>query len=181
VPRVDHPGASGTGGETPRCGYVRSTMARLCHSLTTRCNTVAVNRLGSTPSRFDLSLSFTCKSSDFRSGAEGIRTPDLRRAKAARWFAGAFWSLQNACTLPRFCVDAFPGISGDLPGLLHRPYGPQSHKIRQDRYSSILLKVTYASFVKPRLRSLVDRGSAVPVFLKRVGDSLLKRHRPTLC
>jgi hypothetical protein len=26
---------------------------------------------------------FTCKPTDFRSGAEGIRTPDLRRAKAA--------------------------------------------------------------------------------------------------
>jgi len=26
---------------------------------------------------------FTCKTADFRSGAEGIRTPDLRRAKAA--------------------------------------------------------------------------------------------------
>jgi hypothetical protein len=26
---------------------------------------------------------FTCKSPHFRSGAEGIRTPDLRRAKAA--------------------------------------------------------------------------------------------------
>ena len=28
-------------------------------------------------------LRFTCKSAGFRSGAEGIRTPDLRRAKAA--------------------------------------------------------------------------------------------------
>jgi hypothetical protein len=39
----------------------------------------------------------TCKSAHLRSGAEGIRTPDLRRAKAARYFAGDFWRLQNAC------------------------------------------------------------------------------------
>ena len=32
---------------------------------------------------FALLLRFTCKSTYFRSGAEGIRTPDLRRAKAA--------------------------------------------------------------------------------------------------
>ncbi len=30
-------------------------------------------------------------------GAEGIRTPDLRRAKAARHFAESFWSLQKSC------------------------------------------------------------------------------------
>jgi hypothetical protein len=30
-----------------------------------------------------LDLSFTCKAAYFKSGAEGIRTPDLRRAKAA--------------------------------------------------------------------------------------------------
>ena len=37
-----------------------------------------------------LSLRFTCKMRDFRSGAEGNRTPDLRRAKAAQYFAGSF-------------------------------------------------------------------------------------------
>jgi hypothetical protein len=33
-----------------------------------------------------LSLRFTCKTRSFRSGAEGIRIPDLRRAKALRAF-----------------------------------------------------------------------------------------------
>src|SRR5215218_936689 len=61
----------------------------------------------------------TCKTSAFSSGAEGVRTPDLRRAKAARYFARGFWSLQNACKWQYFCVDAFPSISGDLLGLLH--------------------------------------------------------------
>jgi hypothetical protein len=28
-------------------------------------------------------LGFSCKTANFKSGAEGIRTPDLRRAKAA--------------------------------------------------------------------------------------------------
>ena len=33
-------------------------------------------------------LHFSCKFVYFQSGAEGIRTPDLRRAKAARRFRG---------------------------------------------------------------------------------------------
>jgi hypothetical protein len=40
---------------------------------------------------------FTCKPTDFRSGAKGIRTPDLRRAKTGRHFAGPFRRLQNSC------------------------------------------------------------------------------------
>jgi hypothetical protein len=40
--------------------------------------------------------------------------------KAARWFAGAFWSSQNACKLAHFCIGAFLSISGDLLGLLHK-------------------------------------------------------------
>jgi hypothetical protein len=39
---------------------------------------------------FRLSPRQACKSAHFKSGAEGIRTPDLRRAKAARRFARAF-------------------------------------------------------------------------------------------
>jgi hypothetical protein len=61
----------------------------------------------------------TCKIAIFISGAEGIRTPDLRRAQAARYFAGRFSSVQNACKLSCFRVDTFPSISGDLLGLLH--------------------------------------------------------------
>jgi hypothetical protein len=60
-----------------------------------------------------------CKTAYSRSGAEGIRTPDLRRAKAARYSAGAFWSLQNPCKQPYSRVKAFHSISGDLLGLLH--------------------------------------------------------------
>src|SRR5215211_3494248 len=61
----------------------------------------------------------TCKTSAFSSGAEGVRTPDLRRAKAARYFARGFWSLQNACKLLYFCFDAILSMSGDLLGLPH--------------------------------------------------------------
>src|SRR4028118_1368894 len=66
-----------------------------------------------------LILSFTCKCPLLRSGAEGIRPPDLRRAKAARHFSEPFRSLQNSCKQAHFCSIAFPGISGDLLGLLH--------------------------------------------------------------
>ena len=31
------------------------------------------------------------------SGAEVIRTPDLRRAKAVRYIAGDIWTLRNSC------------------------------------------------------------------------------------
>jgi hypothetical protein len=53
------------------------------------------------------------------SGAEGIRTPDLRRAKAVSYFARGFWSLQNPCKWALFRVIAFLSISGDLLVLLH--------------------------------------------------------------
>ena len=62
---------------------------------------------------------FTCKSAYFVSGAEGIRTPDLRRAKAARYFAGLFRRLQNCCKCKYLAYYAFPKLSGDLLGLLH--------------------------------------------------------------
>ena len=62
---------------------------------------------------------FPLQAGIFWSGAEGIRTHALRRAKAARYFARAFSSLQKPCKLPYFCVETFPGSSGDLLGLLH--------------------------------------------------------------
>ena len=40
---------------------------------------------------------FACKLLYFRSEAEGIRTPVLRRAKAVRYFAQGFWSLKISC------------------------------------------------------------------------------------
>src|SRR5215213_6874065 len=76
---------------------------------------------------FLISLRSTCKSPYFQSGAEGIRTPDLRRAKAARCFAASFRSMQNRCKQLYFRDDAFLCISGVLLGLLHgcctRPEG----------------------------------------------------------
>src|SRR5215218_7187244 len=57
-----------------------------------------------------------------RSGAEGIRTPVLRCAKAARYFARGIWSLQNAYKLPYLPIGAFLNVSGDSLGLLHRRY-----------------------------------------------------------
>jgi hypothetical protein len=39
--------------------------------------------------------------------------------KAARWFAGGFWSLQNTCKWAYSSYDAFPQFSGYLLGLLH--------------------------------------------------------------
>jgi hypothetical protein len=65
--------------------------------------------------------------------------------------------------------------------LLHRRCGPLPHKIRHDHYSFIRPTATYESFVKSRLRGLAGSGSAVLVFLKCVGDSLLERHRQSLC
>jgi hypothetical protein len=49
----------------------------------------------------------------------GSRTPDLRREKAARHFAGSFWSLQKSCKNVHFDIDAFPELPGYLLGLLH--------------------------------------------------------------
>lgn len=40
---------------------------------------------------------FTCKTADFQSEAEGIRTLPLRHAKAVRYFAGPFRGWQNSC------------------------------------------------------------------------------------
>ena len=54
-----------------------------------------------------------------RSGAEGIRTSDLRRAKAAPYFAGPFWRLQICCKSLYFRHNAFLKFSGHLLRLLH--------------------------------------------------------------
>jgi hypothetical protein len=104
-----------------------------------------VNEIGR--GRADQQLYLTCKMQTSKSGAEGIRTPDLRRAKAARYSAGDFWSLQNPCKSPCFCIDAFPSIAEDLLGLLHRCYGLHPHKVRDDRYSTSCLEATYTTFV----------------------------------
>jgi hypothetical protein len=68
---------------------------------------------------FLVDSSFTYKFLYSKSGAEGIRTPDFRRAKAARHFAGPFRSLQNSRKQAHFYSIALPDISEDLPGLLH--------------------------------------------------------------
>jgi hypothetical protein len=66
----------------------------------------------------------------FQSGAEGSRTPDLRRAKAARYCSRAFRSLQNRCKRAHFLHDTFPKLSGHLLGLLHQePPSRDVHRI----------------------------------------------------
>ncbi len=62
---------------------------------------------------------FTRKDAIFRSGAEGIRTLGLHRARMARHFVGPFRCLQNGCKSAYFVLNAFPRFSGDLLGLLH--------------------------------------------------------------
>ena len=81
-----------------------------------------------------------CKTALFISGAEGIRTPDLRRAKAAQYFASGFWSLQNSCKSAYFLLDAFPEFSGDLLGLLHGCCTIQCpwHLRREIRFETIM-------------------------------------------
>ena len=44
-----------------------------------------------------LSLRFTCKTRSLRSGAEGIRTPDLRRAKSDPKCRGCSLLFKNSC------------------------------------------------------------------------------------
>src|SRR5215207_1235933 len=64
-------------------------------------------------------LRFACKTANFRSEAEGIRTLDLRRAKAALYFSEPFWSLQNSCKSAYFLYNALPKFSGCSLRLLH--------------------------------------------------------------
>ena len=62
---------------------------------------------------------FSCKITLFKSRAEGIRTPDLRRAKAARHFAGLSGACKIAANKRIYYSIAFPDVSEDLLGLLH--------------------------------------------------------------
>ena len=55
--------------------------------------------------------------------------------------------MQNCCKSAYLCVGAFPGISGDSLGLLHRCDGLHPHKVREDRYSPSRLEPLCASFV----------------------------------
>jgi hypothetical protein len=89
--------------------------------------------------------------------------------------------LQKLNFLPLCLSRVFRLFTQVAARLLHRRYGPLPHKIRHDRYSFIRPTATYESFVKSKLRSLAGSGSAVLVFLKCVGDSLLERYRPSLC
>lgn len=61
------------------------------------CSTVAVRGPEYVLGSLLNSLCFICKRTTLVSGADGIRTPDLHRAKAARYIAGAFWRLQICC------------------------------------------------------------------------------------
>jgi hypothetical protein len=64
-------------------------------------------------------LLFYLQTPAFRSGAKGIRTPNLRRAKPARCFAGECCSLQNTCKSDGLCARALPELSDDSRRLLH--------------------------------------------------------------
>jgi len=44
-----------------------------------------------------LPLRFTCKRRSFRGGAEGIRTPDLRRAKSEHYYRRRSPLFRNTC------------------------------------------------------------------------------------
>ncbi len=68
-----------------------------------------------------LGLSFTCKSLCFASGAEGIRTPDLRRVKAKRRRRGRSpvfrYGSKSGDPLPRLVADVrrrSPGLASGL-------------------------------------------------------------------
>jgi hypothetical protein len=67
----------------------------------------------------NLNPDFPCKTATSWSRAEGIPTPDLRRAKAAPYSAGPFWRVQNSCKQQYFLDNIFLRYSGDLLGLLH--------------------------------------------------------------
>jgi hypothetical protein len=54
------------------------------------------------------------------SGAEGLRTPDLRRAESARYLATNFWGLRNSCKYAYSSHNAFFRLSGHPLGLLHK-------------------------------------------------------------
>jgi hypothetical protein len=54
-----------------------------------------------------------------RSGRCWDRTSDLCRVKAARWFAGRFWRMQNTCKSKFSYENTLLQCSGDLLGLLH--------------------------------------------------------------
>src|SRR3954470_8588791 len=82
-------------------------------------------------------------------------------------------SLPNLLGLSPATIKSLAALSVPMPGKETNSGAACAHPKSHPR--------ALASFVKPRLRSLVDSGSPVPRVLKRVGDSLLKRHRPTLC
>ncbi len=58
---------------------------------------VAAQGLAQLTELVTLTLYFTCESSIFRSGAEGIRTPDLRRAKADSYCRDCSPVFKNPC------------------------------------------------------------------------------------
>ena len=83
------------------------------------CRQTVVKRVESGTPTHSRIHGFTCKRALFNSGRCWFRTSDLCRVKAARWFAGGFWRLQNPCKSSYSCAVDFPNIAGDLLGLLH--------------------------------------------------------------
>jgi hypothetical protein len=82
--------------DTPASGRWRAIYLRSCESSRARlqfgCSKSPRNAFRPV---YHLSR-FTCKSKEKESGPEGTRTPDLRYARAPRWFSKGFQSLQTA-------------------------------------------------------------------------------------
>jgi hypothetical protein len=53
-----------------------------------------------------LGLSFACKTASSLSGAEGIRTPDLRRAKSKPHYRGSSLLFKNTCKIVDLPLEA---------------------------------------------------------------------------
>jgi hypothetical protein len=78
-----------------------------------------------------VSLNSACKLLHLRSGAEGIRTPDLRRAKSDPRYRHCSLVFKNTCKIADLILEVFVGVRSRSPGLVyywcmekdHRRYG----------------------------------------------------------
>jgi hypothetical protein len=62
---------------------------------------------------------FSCKSSRSQSGAEGIRTPDLRRAKSDPYRRGCSLVFRNTCKIGYWPLKAFVSVRRCSRGLVY--------------------------------------------------------------
>ena len=100
--------------EPARAAPLCSNVARALEgALQSDCSTKPPTRSGVSA---DLSR-FTCKLPYFRSGAEGIRTPDLRRAKSGYYHRGCSPVFGNTCKIASLLLEAFVGVRVRSPRL----------------------------------------------------------------